>query len=68
MIIAIVLGIGFFVLVAFAITALRTNVPMALLETTIFVGIGWLLGRLLVRPQGWAARPADDGRPYRPAG
>ena len=44
---------GFFILLAFSVTALRTNVLVAVLGTALFAGVGWLLGVLLVRPEGW---------------
>ena len=54
---------GFFVVLAFIVIALRTNVLIALVVTACFVGVGMVLGRLMVRPnKGWKAALLKDSR------
>lgn len=42
---------GFFVVVAFSIGVLRTNVFTALVGTLVFAAVGTILGFLMVRPK-----------------
>ena len=55
-----VVGPGFFVLLAFIVIALRTDILVAMLVTAVFAGVGTLLGRLLVRRKGWKQAPLID--------